>query len=845
MMKRLVLAAVGLLLAGSLGAQTPCVNCGTGGGSGTVNAGTAGQLGYYAANGTAVGGLNLGTNLSIIAGTLNATGGSPAAPTGSPQVNAAGSFAGQLQIFYNQPGDTISSIESACASIACVYIVTTPQTISLAADHGMANGVILSFEAGGVWTVNGAHTLFNIAVQESSTLTQHFAGTSTLKLASQVSLAPIEWFGGVGDGVLGSNTGTDNTAAWTECEAVLTVGQCLFQAKQYRIAAGGPTITANNVGVAGTTHGYSGDSPNSTIIFSSSSTGTMLAVDGGGPQIARNKLNDFTLERAVATGVGSIGLRMNNVIGAVVQRVLISESASDYDLTLVPAGGEGVFEDNTAIWCQAPGTPPPIATTVIGFNLHGDGSGFQSMRGLRNTVAGGACSAAINVIGTNIDGVVWDLTWDSFETASVSYGVYINGTHGQDVFFKNEIHDGCFAECVYVNISGGDAGITFDGGMIAGATPGETYSMEVVGGGVNVTNMQFRGSSPGYASLYMHGVGAPSTVVNNTFGAGGGNGLLLSSAVPTSIVGNRFGNLSGPPAVSFVNSSNSTIQGNTIVSSGGPGIALDSSSNNNRYVNFNTLSGGGSLFVDAGSGNQFAVATTCGTTMLSPVPLFMYNMAGDTSSLSGCTPTASTTAYDLVGGYANATWTGTPAGGVSGTYYSTSLVRTNLLPYAGTFNGTDDYLRVGGFGIGGGLITGAQDWSMFENIYINTAPGLGLAQCVSEFSLTSGGGGLFITNTAGVIQVTFSNDLAGYVFTTPITVGAAHKIGFTISSGTTLKIFVDGVSQTFTLSAPLNVSPNEISIGAFNPGSGYIDFFNGQIGDVQVYNTALTAPPIW
>ena len=47
-----------------------------GSGSGTVNAGTAGTLGFYATNGTAISPLTLGTNLSITGTTLNASGGS-------------------------------------------------------------------------------------------------------------------------------------------------------------------------------------------------------------------------------------------------------------------------------------------------------------------------------------------------------------------------------------------------------------------------------------------------------------------------------------------------------------------------------------------------------------------------------------------------------------------------------------------------------------------------------------------------------------------------------------------------------------------------------------------------
>jgi hypothetical protein len=51
-----------------------CSN-GTGGGGGGINPGTTNQLTYYATNGDVVSGLNLGTNLSITAGVLNAAGG--------------------------------------------------------------------------------------------------------------------------------------------------------------------------------------------------------------------------------------------------------------------------------------------------------------------------------------------------------------------------------------------------------------------------------------------------------------------------------------------------------------------------------------------------------------------------------------------------------------------------------------------------------------------------------------------------------------------------------------------------------------------------------------------------
>ena len=100
-----------------LGADGACHTSG----SGTVNSGTAGQLGYYAATGTAISGLTLGTNLSITGGTLNATsGGSGTVATanqyqlyyssGSPSGNTA---TGSTFLLTDAGGDLLSTSTSA------------------------------------------------------------------------------------------------------------------------------------------------------------------------------------------------------------------------------------------------------------------------------------------------------------------------------------------------------------------------------------------------------------------------------------------------------------------------------------------------------------------------------------------------------------------------------------------------------------------------------------------------------------------------------------------------------------------------------------------------------------
>jgi hypothetical protein len=70
-----------------------------------------------------------------------------------------------------------------------------------------------------------------------------------------------------------------------------------------------------------------------------------------------------------------------------------------------------------------------------------------------------------------------------------------------------------------------------------------------------------------------------------------------------------------------------------------------------------------------------------------------YKLCGDTTSSSGCVATASTAAYDSSGNGNNCTWSGTAAGGIAGTYYSTGIAGS---PYTnvGFFNGTNDVCTV-------------------------------------------------------------------------------------------------------------------------------------------------------
>jgi hypothetical protein len=89
----------GLTLGTGLSISGSTITATGGSGSGTVNSGTTNQLGYYAASGTAISGLTLGTGLSISGSTISASGG------GSGTVNSGTS--GNVA-YYSATGTAVS-----------------------------------------------------------------------------------------------------------------------------------------------------------------------------------------------------------------------------------------------------------------------------------------------------------------------------------------------------------------------------------------------------------------------------------------------------------------------------------------------------------------------------------------------------------------------------------------------------------------------------------------------------------------------------------------------------------------------------------------------------------------
>lgn len=597
------------------------------------------------------------TSCTVSAGILSCSGGGggglpTATQPGQTYASVAAGTTGAVvpQIFYNQTGDTIGSIESECSS-ACTYIVTQPQTITLGSSHAMNSNVTLLFQSGGKWTINGAFTLSNIQVAQASTLTAHFAGTSTLGLSPTVTTVPIEWFGGVGDGNASANTGTDNTSASTAALTAMSGGDLFFQCnKQYRFAAAGPNITVNNVGLLGGCYG-------SSLIFTSSASATIVGINGvsSGSLINNNKVRNLVIQRAVTPTTGSIGLQVHFAGATIVSQNDIQDNAVGVDIQYTPANGVGIFESNAVDDGLAGVSCGAVAH--IGFFAHGSSTGFQSLRGDGNLYING-CGASPSTTGFKTDGVVEDLTkWAHFETAGAGVCIDLTGTIGQDVHITDPICDANLSEGIIDTVVGNSVEIR--GGWVTLSQAGATAGVDLNGAvGATVSDMQCFSllDAPCFES---RGGGGRNQIINNRcalgqFANNKGQCVLLSGTsnveVTNNIVDGSAQSGFALPMIQLVNSSFDTVMGNNISDGTGVGISADASSNNNRYLNLNSVTT--FTISDLGAGNQLASfsnpMTTLGDTIYGGTSGVATRLAGPTTNahqfVFGAAPTGSAVA---------------------------------------------------------------------------------------------------------------------------------------------------------------------------------------------------------
>jgi len=528
-----------------------------------------------------------GTNWNVVQ--TGSSSGSASLPTAaSPgqiiSSTAAGtSYAAQGQVFYNQTGDTISSIESECSS-ACTYVVTVPQTITLGSSHTLNANVNLEFMAGGKWTVNGAFTL-TIPGNVSGTLNTHFAGSSTIKFGDLEALVPFEWFGAIGDG------STNSTTAMQACVNALTSGQCLLQAETY-VTSAALTITASSVGIRGTSFGPgSGTTAVSSIIKSTSASADVVDVSGSGA-ISYSAFQNFATDRSATPTGTATGLSFTHTCGLLVDNTQSFHSVRAYYFGGAAACGTGRISNNQAV------------TISGGYGFYVDSSAFgpNSMRMNSNTagVSGGGAG-----YGFYFNGAPQDLMMDRSETAGETYGVYMDCSIGgtdQDIHIRNGIWDTAETAGIYLNAC---SGVEIEGGWVSNG--GSASAAIDVEGGSHVTiqkGLQILGPGWSQAAIYLNGVTQSAVQGVNFLGNACGACIKLNNSNNNTITSNVIG--SNGYGIYLAGSSNNVVMANAIDANGTfAGIFLDSSSINNRYANLNQFKLGTSTPIsDAGTGNE-------------------------------------------------------------------------------------------------------------------------------------------------------------------------------------------------------------------------------------------------
>lgn len=501
----------------------------------------------------------------------------------------------QGQLFYSQAGDTISSIESECSSF-CTYVVTSPQTFTLAANHNLSSNVQVIFQAGGQWTVNGAFTL-TIPGNVNGTLNQHFAGTSIVKFGASQAMVPVEWFGAIGD--WNGTTGTDNTTAIQNALNSLTSGQVLLQALGYKVTSA-LSITTSVVGIAGTVaESLSTFGATSRLVTTSASAdvvdvaGTSLAPSG---LLFGNKFNDFGIERSqIPTGTAA-GLSASFVANGTIKNITSSDSIRGFYLHSFPAGETGVIENTRALW----GFNGVTETTgnLYGYYLDSaDGNAQDSLRllngGVSSNFSTGPTTYGMILTGTAIN----DVFTYQFETAGVNYGQYVVYTGSgstfatSDIHFVHSVHDDCLTSCFFIsNVTAATgAGVNIDGGRIQSkATTGRLVDIENSAGvsviGAQLSVVQTAPNIQPSAGIYANG-SSSLVIANNTFTNFRTNSILFNDTINSTISGNSLSSISAASATSVVSLTGTSIYNalvsNSISGFATTGVTLGSSTGNN------------------------------------------------------------------------------------------------------------------------------------------------------------------------------------------------------------------------------------------------------------------------
>jgi Concanavalin A-like lectin/glucanases superfamily len=133
-----------------------------------------------------------------------------------------------------------------------------------------------------------------------------------------------------------------------------------------------------------------------------------------------------------------------------------------------------------------------------------------------------------------------------------------------------------------------------------------------------------------------------------------------------------------------------------------------------------------------------------------------------------------------------------------------------------------------------GLPSGSRPRSAFAWVYFTGSPSSG-TYVVESYGASSASTAAKLGITSGNLY--FSGNSNDFTSTLSVAPNSYHLVGYTYTPNT-VTLYLDGSSQTGTLSSSLSTTLTTAGIGADAP-SGNINKFSGQITDVQIYSTAL------
>ena len=777
---------------------------------------------------------------TLAAGVLNI-------PVGGNQfsvMNYAGNSGGTI--------DNSAAVTAACAANGQVffpvgtynftsnYTVPCPSTYQIGAALKAPNAVTVTLGA-----------------QPSALPSQQiFVWAGTGKFVGLSGTIPVEWFGVKSYQTLAAAAAAaDDTAGFAATlTAVAMRGNALLQCAVYN-ASSTILVSTSSTGIHGSCPGIIGapfpaTGIPSTIISTSPSADIIDLIGTSLAWLDWNIFDNFTVQRTSGPTGTAAGINVLYAGGFVLNRIVSADSICDFGFNSA-AGYTGEVSFNAAVfgqvfaytadttgWCVTGNTP----------SLYFVNDQTANTNSLHSGVARG-----ILIEGSNIR----DQIWTNYTDAGMDFPITIHNTgtdKDDDIHFINAILDGFDGTGVTIeNIfpaAGGGGGITFVDGYMSGGGDGAKDFDIKSSSGIIIGPMQIEGSGNPVLTVdnSLGGVSSEINIhdlyVSLSTGSTNVNPFLISNTKNSTFHDNIFDTGGSTAAITITNGHGLAVHGNSI-SNAGAGIKVDGTSGHNSVTGNTcdavTVTGAcladlssTDVWIDPATGNAQFPGTISSGTGISGLPAAIWKVCGDISGGSGCVPTSSTVAYDSSGNGLNGTWNGTQSGTTN--WYSASTPEV----YAGTFDGSTDYIQTGY------TPSGLTNFTLSAWIYV---PAWGTEFAVSSRTTAANGIMLFMNGGSGTNMFVYGGFSDGSGNSTlanaTTTIGAWHCVAEThVAGATNVTLYIDGVSSGVPTSGSTATNPGSggpLYIGKDGNGGNY---WNGMINDVRVYPSVLPSGAI-